>query len=81
MNKRAYMIYHMGEQGIYDEEIVEFFERGLSLVKIKGQDDSLIAKGEKNITARYAMGAVCGYWKLNIGSAKGLEYWEHFLKN
>jgi hypothetical protein len=55
-------------------------ERGLTLIKAKDSDESIENKGEKNITARYAMGAVCGYWKLNIGSAMGLEYWEYFLK-
>jgi len=37
-------------------------------------------KGTTNISARYAMGAVTGYWRLNSGSAFGLNFWETKLK-
>ena len=25
------------------------------------------------------MGAVIGYWRMNLGSAAALQYWEHYL--
>lgn len=31
------------------------------------------------MTARYAMGAVIGHWKLNVGPAHSLEYFEKFM--
>lgn len=52
-------------------------EMNLSLNKDDSQKQKVA--GEGFVTARYAMGAVCGYWRLNYGSAYALKYWEHYM--
>ena len=53
-------------------------ESGLMLEKGLDNEEKTV-RGEKHLTARYAMGAVIGYWRLNIGSAWALKYWENMM--
>lgn len=81
VNKRAYILYHMAKQKVYDPTFFELMEEGLILqdpnAKLKKEST---VKGENNITARYAMGAVIGYWRMNGGSAWALQYWMQYLE-
>lgn len=78
VNKRAYILYHMAKQGVYDPEFFKLMEGGLMLEQTDDTEENDL-KGEKHLTARYAMGAVIGYWRLNTGSAWALKYWENSM--
>jgi hypothetical protein len=43
--------------------------------------DNSEKKQDKNVSARYAMAGVCGYWRSGCGSAWALKYWETYLEN
>ena len=79
INKRAYVLYHMGKQHKYDPELVENLEINLALHRDESSKQSV--QGENYVTGRYAMGAVIGYWMMNCGTAHGLKYWETFMLN
>jgi hypothetical protein len=53
---------------VYDDNIFTLMEEGLILqdknAKIKKEST---VKGENNVTGRYAMAGVIGYWRLNGG--------------
>lgn len=76
VNKRAYLLYHMGKAHAHEPELVLQLETNLSLYRPPGMDK---LPGEQHITARYAMGAVTGYWRMNTGTAAVLKYWEHHM--
>ena len=61
------MLYHMAKQNIYDPEFFTLMEKGLKLHQQADLTDLNKVRGEKNVTARHAMGAVCAYWKTNLG--------------
>lgn len=79
INKRAWVLYHMGKQQKYDPELIEKMEMGLALHRDEANKEQM--QGEENLTARYAMGAVIGYWMMNCGTATALKYWETFMLN
>jgi len=81
MNKRAFVLYHMAKQNVFDPEIVQQMEANLVVDKseLKGTQSTGILLEESHITARYAFGAVISYWKMNWGTAFGLKYWEDFM--
>lgn len=57
-------------------------EQGLLIERsITDMADEGDNRGEKDLTARYAFGAVIAYWRMNFGSAYGLKYWEHYMLN
>ena len=76
LNKRAYVLFHMGKQKVYEPDLMKNLEMNLSLnAENKNMQENV--EGEAFVTARFAMGAVCGYWRLNYGAAFALKYWEH----
>ena len=84
VNKRAYVMYHMAKQRIYDKELMSMMEEGLqNFMEADTQaklNDSIVT-GHANVTGRYAMAAVIGYWRTNLGSAWALKYWELQMKD
>ena len=52
---------------------------GSVVKKKKRPEDEDAIRGEKHLTARYAMAAVIAYWRSNCGSAFGLKYWETWM--
>ena len=82
INKRAYILYHMAKQNVYDPDFVIHMEQGLLIERsITDLGDEGDNRGEKDLTARYAFGAVCSYWRMNYGTAYGLKYWETYMLN
>ena len=78
IHKRCYIIYHMGKQGVMDPKALDYLDRDIRL-NAKGEIVELGMRGEQNMAARFAMGAVVGYYKLNIGSSESLAYFEKYL--
>ena len=86
LNKRAYILYHMAKQGIYDPDFYSLMESGLALKVQEGSKQQSgqageRLQGEQHITARYAMAAVIGYWRSNCGQAWALKFWEQHMSN
>jgi len=86
LHKRAYLLYHMGRQGVYDEKVVEKLEENLALAYSRffmtaeeKKASKLFLLGEKHLFGRYAWGAVIGYYKGNFGTAQALKYWEYMM--
>ena len=76
VNKRAYILYHMAKQDVYDPEFYSLMETGLMI-----EGDSSEKKQDKNVSARYAMAGVCAYWRSGCGSSWALKYWETYLED
>lgn len=77
INKRAYVLYHMAKQRKYDPELVKALE--MNIVLHRDEHEKTKVKGQEHMTARYAMAAVIGYWRMNCGSAHVLKYWENYM--
>tara|TARA_B110000503_G_C6824293_1_gene280180 strand:- start:204 stop:404 length:201 start_codon:yes stop_codon:yes gene_type:complete len=43
--------------------------------------DNSEKKQDKNVSARYALAGVVGYWRSGCGSSWALKYWETYLEN
>ena len=74
INKRVYILYHMGKQDVYDPEFFYQMETGLNLKDSVNEEMGI--KGERLMNARYSMAAVVAYWRSNCGSAWALKYYE-----
>lgn len=68
----------MGKQNVYDTDFFAQLDDGLRIGE-DGEPLELDLKGQKNLTSRLAMGAVIGYYKLNIGSMRALAFWEYYM--
>lgn len=68
LRNSAYLLYHIARKDLYDPDLVMKLESQYRLV------------ASTSMTARHCMGALYGLYRLNQGTAHGIEFWEEKME-